>query len=89
MQGTHEPRRSTTLPEHVQVSVQFSPYPTPSLLFFSLSPSLSSSSSSSSSSDDDDDDDDDDVRKDLAKSAGNLKGRNDDMEYPRPQAVTR
>ena len=53
-----------------------------------LLPSLSSSSLSSSSSYDGDDDDDD-VRKDSAKSAGYLKGQNDGMEYPRPQAVTR
>ena len=35
------------------------------------------------------DDDDYNVRKDSAKSAEYLKGRNDGMEYPRPQAVTR
>ena len=29
IQGKHEPRRSTTLPEHIPVSAQFSPYPPP------------------------------------------------------------
>ena len=88
IQGKHEPRRSTTLPEHIPVSAQFSSYhppPTPSLFFSSLSPSLSSSSSSLSSSSYDDADD---VRKDSVKSAGQLKGRNDGTEYPTPQGVT-
>ena len=86
IQGKHEPRRSTTLPEHIPVSAQFSPYPPhPPTVFSSLSPSLSSSSSSLSSSSYDDADD---VRKDSVKSAGQLKGRNDGTEYPTPQGVT-